>query len=42
MSDSSQVPDSISSDKLKQLLGKIAPEMPLSQVIPELSFRDEK
>ena len=41
MSDSSQVPDSISSDKLKQFLGKIAPEMPLSQ-IPELSFRDEK
>ena len=42
MSESNQIPDSISSDKLKQLLGKIAPEMPLSQVIPELSFRDEK
>tara|TARA_Y100000589_G_scaffold330503_1_gene380338 strand:- start:5093 stop:5656 length:564 start_codon:yes stop_codon:yes gene_type:complete len=38
----SRVPDSVSPEQLKQLLGKLSPEMPVSKVIPELVFRDKK
>jgi hypothetical protein len=34
------VPDSVSPEKLKQLLSQLAPEVPLSKAIPSLAFRD--